>query len=691
MQLPTCCLAVFVSAFLFVAPARSVAPETLQSVVSVLPVWPGQAQGGQGRAPGTAPEGSGVVVAADEDGSAFVATAWHVIKPAERIDVRLADGRILPAELAGQDESSDIALLRVRADLSAFTFAARPRLAQPVCTISNAYGLGLSVSCGVVSALDVSTAGFNPVEDFVQTDAAANPGSSGGALVDQQGNLVGMISAIFAAKSDTNIGINFAVSAPLLRRVVDDLRDDGAIDRVRAGWQLMRLSRAAQSKTSGARVDHLDADGPAAASGVMKDDIIIQIGPRRIQSPEDAIAALALVLRGSGVNVTLLRGERQLQVNLTFGETNRQAQINAPATDDPDCPYLKPVCDTRQAVFPIESFDPLASAVRIGAGMLVTNRHAIGNLSTAIVHTPEGPREGQVIASAYRGDLALLKVDGLPEVSLVLAPGTANDDLETQISGPLFAVGADIGRRQIRVFKPGKLTLAPAKHASLGRLHVTSTMQPGVSGGALVDETGKLIGIVTGGGEGRNEALPARELVKLLELRTSADAGTIQTTLGGALARCAEALDGAESAARGTKLADALLTGILNDCRASENAGQYLRAGRLLGMAGHFKDSIEFNEAAVSQTPNSINSRISLLVSLQLAGRFKDMLPHARWLFEVASDDPQALRFAIQSGVWGGDKAFAESAYQKLLIADPRQAQAARRFIDNAPPAPKAR
>jgi len=92
------------------------------------------------------------------------------------------------------------------------------------------------------------------------------------------------------------------------------------------------------------------------------------------------------------------------------------------------------------------------------------------------------------------------------------------------------------------------------------------------------------------------------------------------------------------------------------------------------------------HEAVVARTSNSINVRLSLLVSLQLGGRFSEMLPHAHWIFEALDDDPQALRFAIQSGVWGDDKELAERAYAKLLETDPRQAQAARRFIDNAPP-----
>ncbi|WP_421706496.1 trypsin-like peptidase domain-containing protein [Algihabitans sp.] len=687
------------------SPVRALPADTLESVVSVLPVWPGRPQGGQAIPPGSAPEGSGVVVGPD----GLIATAWHVVEPAERIDVRLSDGRILPAELIGQDRASDIALLRVDLDLPPLTPAPRPALAQQVCAIGNAYGLGLSVTCGVVSARDVSNAGFNPIEDFVQTDAAANPGSSGGALVDSEGRLVGLLSAIFASDADANIGINFAVSQPLLQRVVEDLRDDGAASYVSAGWRLQPLSRDRQAEVVAARIATLAPDGAAAAAGLEVGDLVLRIGERRVRTPRDAIGALALVPPGGDVEVAFLRGAAELRGTLDFSRPERQDstatnETDAPETSQPpvspapaspaetspaqtggaDCPHPVAVCAARQAVFPIESFDPLASAVRIGEDLLVTNRHALADRETASVFTPGGPREGRVVASAYRGDLALLQVAGLPDTGLILTPEPRDDD------GPFFAVGADVARQEVRVFEPGDLILPPADEAPLGRLHVTARMQPGVSGGALLDDEGQLVGIAVGGGEGRYEALPAEAVVELLTLRNAPDAGSVQTALGTAFSGCADALGSAATAGRGP-LPDQVALALAESCRASENAGQYLEAGRLLGMTGDFARAIELHSAAVSQVPNSINARIALLVSLQLGGRIETMLPHARWLFEQLPDDPQAQRFAIQSGVWGNDPALAEAAYTRLAESNPRQAEAARRFIDSPPPAPRAR
>lgn len=681
----TICLALTIGLAAFhVAPARAVPPETLQSVVSVLPVWPGRPQGGTAGPPrGNVPEGSGVVVAGD----GLIATAWHVVEPAQRIDVRLADGRILPARLVGHDAASDIALLRVDSTLPAFTLAPEPELAEPVCAIGNAYGLGLSVACGVVSALHVTSAGFNAVEDFVQTDAAANPGSSGGALVDSEGRLVGMVSAIFASGADTNIGVNFAVSAALLDRVVDDLSDDGMVEYVSPGWRLTRLSRAELAETAGARVADLAPDGPAARAGVEAGDTVIAFGERPVRGPRDAIGALALIRPGGETDVTFLRDGERRDVSLSFRQEEPETEPEPAQSARPDCPHPDLVCGVRQAVFPVSSFDPVASGVRIGPDLIVTNRHVVGDRNEATVFTPEGPKTGRVITSAYRGDLALLQVDGLPEDGLVLAPG----DDETLDDGPYFAVGADVGRQEVRVFAPGGLILPPADGAELGRIHVTAFMQPGVSGGALVDGEGRLKGIAAGGGEGRYEALPIEDVGELLALRDNPEADIVHTELGGALVRCVTAVETAGSNPRGQPLGDEVMAALTGDCRASENIGQFLAAGRLLAFAGAFDEATAILEAAVDQVPHSINARLSLLVSLQLGGRFPQMLPHARWLFEVAPEDPQALRFAIQTGVWGGDPGLAEDAYAKLLEADPRQAQAARRFIDQPPPAPRPR
>ncbi|WP_289033381.1 trypsin-like peptidase domain-containing protein [uncultured Roseibium sp.] len=659
--------------------AQSLPEDVLDSVVSVLPVWPGKPQGGGGTPPGAAPEGSGVVVGKD----GLVATAFHVIEPAERIDVRLADGRILPAELIGQDEASDIALLKVPEDLPLLETAPHPSLASRACVISNAYGLGLSVTCGVVSARHVSNAGFNPVEDFIQTDAAANPGSSGGALVDREGRLIGMVSAIFASRAETNIGVNFAVSSALLARVIEDLSATGKVSYVSAGWGLENPSRAELQVHAGAKIASLASGGPAQQAGLKVGDLILALNQRAIRSPGDVISALALVRHGESANVKAIRDGREFSIDLQFPD-----QVPVGAQQDrsdvglPDCPYALVICRTRQAVFPVESFDPLASATRIDTDLLVTNRHVVADRTTVLVFTPSGPLRGEVIPSSYRGDLALIKVNGLPEDGAVLTP--AKDIIGV---GPLHAVGADISRRQVRVFTPGEIILPPATDTELGRLHITSRMQPGVSGGAVVDSEGRLVGIAAGGGEGRFEALPAQDVLTVLAGRNTSHALAVHGALGRALALCSEAMEQAGASPASEIEAD-LVERISETCHLSQNHGQYLEAGRLLGMAGAVEEAIALHQAAVDQVPNSLNARLSLLTSMQLAGRYEAMLPHARFVLENAQQDPRALRIAIQSGVWGGDQALARQALAQMKEVDTTQAEAASRFIESPPPIP---
>lgn len=673
-------IAIVLSVLANARPAEALPPEALNSVVSVLPVWPNRPQGGGGAPPGTTPEGSGVVVAPE----GLIATAWHVIEPAESIDVRLADGRILPAELVGHDQRSDIALLRVAAPLEPAPPAPRPALADPVCAIGNAFGLGLSVTCGVVSALDVSGARFNPVEDFVQTDAALNPGSSGGALVDAQGRLVGMLSAIFASGSDTNIGVNFAVSQPLLTRVVADLADDGQVDYVTAGVQLEAAPRSARAEDVAVRISAVAPDGVAARAGVRPGDLLQEIAGRKTRTGRDAVAALALVRPGESVAATLRRDGETITVALDFPARPEARDEETLEGRDSDCPYPAPVCIARQAVFPVESFDPLASAVRIGPDLLVTNRHVVADAGSATVLTPQGPRTAQVVPSAFRGDLALLQADELPADGLVLAIADREGD------GPFFAVGADIDRRQVRVFEPGDLLLPPDAAAPLGRLHVAARMQPGVSGGALVDAGGRLVAIAVGGGEDRFEALPAKQIRALLSGRAADDADDVQDRLGRALRLCIDAIDRTPGIGSGA-LPAPRVDAITRHCAAAENLGQYIDAGRILVRAGASGAALPLLQAAVDQAPNAVNARLALLIALQMSARFDRMVPHAKRLMEMVPADPRVLRAAVQAGVWGGDRDLAEAAVARLSDLDARMGEVFRRFVDDPPPRPEPR
>ncbi|MPZ10507.1 MAG: PDZ domain-containing protein [Kiloniellaceae bacterium] len=308
--------AVLLTAALAASPsARAFDARVLDSVVSVLPQWPGQAQGGQpDLPPGVAPEGTAVAVAP----GGYLATALHVVDQALSVTVRLPDGRHVPAEVVGRDAASDLALLKVATNLPPLPYAPEPVLGAPVCAVGNQFGLDLSVTCGVVSALHRAGTGFNPVEDFVQTDAVVNPGASGGALVDAEGRLVGLLSAIFSMESDANIGVNFAASAALLARVVEDLQAHGEVRRGKAGLGLDDLALGERAERVGVRVRGVLSGGAAETAGIRAGDLLTAIEERRIVKVAEAIAAIQLKKPGEGVRLTLLRGGETLTLTLVL-------------------------------------------------------------------------------------------------------------------------------------------------------------------------------------------------------------------------------------------------------------------------------------------------------------------------------------------------------------------------------------
>ncbi|MDH3593829.1 MAG: trypsin-like peptidase domain-containing protein [Rhodospirillales bacterium] len=296
-------------------PAQAFEAGVLDSVVSVLPLWPGHGQGGQpGAPPGKEPEGTAVAIRA----GGYLVTALHIVAKAEAITVRLADGRLRPAELLGRDQATDLAVLKIADDLPVPRFGPEPALGAPVCAVGNQFGLDLSVTCGVVSGLRRSGIGFNPVEDFIQTDAAVNPGASGGALVDGQGRLVGLLSAIFTKEADANIGVNFAVSLAMVRRVADDLIDLGRVARAAPGMALEELSETARRTKAGVRVAGLLPGGAAERAGIAVGDVITALAGRPVRKVSAALAALNLHRPGETLEVALLRDGTPRTLALTL-------------------------------------------------------------------------------------------------------------------------------------------------------------------------------------------------------------------------------------------------------------------------------------------------------------------------------------------------------------------------------------
>ena len=197
----------------------------VSSIIVVEPTWPGYGRPGFGAPPGTAPAGTGIYFGTGAE-TRYILTAAHVIARAVRVETVDSNGLRHDAEIIAIDGARDLAVLKT--GLPAPPIALRrtdPEVGAHVCAIGNSFGLGLSFSCGVISAVHRRNVGFNAVEDFVQTDAAVNPGASGGALVDPQGRLVGLIDGIFTKEADIDAGVNFAVSVPMILESLGSLRE----------------------------------------------------------------------------------------------------------------------------------------------------------------------------------------------------------------------------------------------------------------------------------------------------------------------------------------------------------------------------------------------------------------------------------------------------------------------------------
>ncbi|WP_249689391.1 trypsin-like peptidase domain-containing protein [Stappia sp. WLB 29] len=302
--------AVAVLAFL-VAGAPTVLAETvgasaaLRSVVALLPDWPADQRRTE------EPEGSAVVVGKD----GLLLTADHVIGAAKSVRIRLGDGSVHAAEIVHRDPETDLAVLRAGIELPALAAGHDPEPASPVCALGNAFGLGISVTCGVVSATGRGGIGFNAVEDFVQTDAAVNPGASGGALVDAQGRLVGILSAIYTKSGDGDIGVNFAVSWALARRVVEAVQE-GRSPRRALGASLRPTP--AGPLAAGLQVISVREEGPAARAGLQTGDVILAVDGWPLAS----VALLRGRLERSDATgiVTLRRGESISETKLDLSD-----------------------------------------------------------------------------------------------------------------------------------------------------------------------------------------------------------------------------------------------------------------------------------------------------------------------------------------------------------------------------------
>ena len=266
--------------------------------------------------------GSGVIVDAK---NGYILTNNHVIKDAFEITVTLSDGREMQAEILGRDPDTDIAVLQVQADkLTRVPIgdSGRLRVGDFVVAIGNPFGLGQTVTSGIVSALGRSGLGIESYEDFIQTDASINLGNSGGALVNLRGELVGINTAIFGGSdgSSGNIGIGFAIPINMAHDIMQQLVEHGEVKRGRLGARGQDLTpQLAQAfdlaLTSGVVITQIEIGSPALKAGLQVGDVVVEANGRKIRSAGDMYNLVGLLRIGQSVELVLYRQGKR--VNLT--------------------------------------------------------------------------------------------------------------------------------------------------------------------------------------------------------------------------------------------------------------------------------------------------------------------------------------------------------------------------------------
>ena len=279
--------------------------------------------------------GSGVIVDAAQG---YVMTNAHVVENASNIEVTTKDNRRLTAKLIGRDPDTDIAVLQIPAGaLTAVPTGDSDRLqvGDFVLAIGNPFGLGQTVTSGIVSALGRSNLGIEGYEDFIQTDASINPGNSGGPLVDLQGRVVGINTAILAPGGG-NIGIGFAVPINMARQVMDQLINYGEIKRGRIGVAIQDLTPdLAQAlgtrQTQGAVIARVEPGSPAERAGLRTNDLVVAINGAPMRSGTELRNRVGLSRIGDEVELTVERGGAARSVTVRIEKATTTAQRQRPS------------------------------------------------------------------------------------------------------------------------------------------------------------------------------------------------------------------------------------------------------------------------------------------------------------------------------------------------------------------------
>ncbi len=267
--------------------------------------------------------GSGVIVSAD----GLILTNHHVVESSDEIEVLLADGRRAKAKLVGTDPETDLAVLKIALrslPIVAFGDDTQAQIGDVVLAIGNPFGVGQTVTMGIVSALGRNQLGINTFENFIQTDAAINPGNSGGALVDTQGRLLGINTAIYS-RNGGSMGIGFAIPVSTVRTVMEQIVKTGGVTRGYIGVEPQdvtpELAEAFRlPRKDGAIIAGVMRAGPADRAGVRVGDILFEVDGKPVKDTASMLNLIAQLKPGTSTRFRFLREGKQLDLNIVIGK-----------------------------------------------------------------------------------------------------------------------------------------------------------------------------------------------------------------------------------------------------------------------------------------------------------------------------------------------------------------------------------
>ena len=267
--------------------------------------------------------GSGVIVSHE----GYVLTNNHVVEGADEIEVVLTDGRKAPAKIVGLDPETDLAVIKIKLDkLPSIVLgqSEQARVGDVVLAIGNPFGVGQTVTMGIISALGRNNLHINSFENFIQTDAAINFGNSGGALVDTRGNLIGINTAIYS-QSGGSVGIGFAIPVSTAKTVMEAIIKDGHVVRGWIGVETQDITpELAQSfnlqRTSGAIIAGVVRNGPADKAGIVPGDILLTVEGKPVGDTTEMLNLIAQLPPGGKAKMTVLRKNREAALDVVVGK-----------------------------------------------------------------------------------------------------------------------------------------------------------------------------------------------------------------------------------------------------------------------------------------------------------------------------------------------------------------------------------